>query len=743
MTSTTFPITGMHCTSCAMNIQRRLKKISGVHEAHVNYANEVATVEFDGASATEHSVAHAVDSLGYHAHMHADMSSDITGDAREKEMAVISRKLQVGTILTALLLIGAMVPFAPNILQLPIVMFLLATPMQFWAGWQYYQSAWSALKNKTTNMDTLVALGTSVAYFYSIFVMLASSWLEKQGLPRNSYFEVSATIILFILIGKYLELRARGRTSAAIRKLIGLQPKIAHVYKNGVVVDRPIAEIVKGDRLLIKPGEKIPVDGAVVSGSTSINESMVTGESIPAEKHVGDHVIGATINTTGAFEMIAEKIGPDTLLAQIIHLVQQAQGSRAPIQKLVDTISSYFVPAVILASVVTFILWLLLGPQPAFLQALIAMISVLIIACPCALGLATPVSLIVASGKGAEHGILIKDAEALETANKVDVVVFDKTGTLTEGAPKVQKVAFEDKLSTLQQKNLSMMAKSVESYSHHPLAQAIVQYFSTQMGKSEHLPVEEFMDHTGLGISAIVQKHRVMIGTQSFMHKNTLTISEKLANEAHTMTELGYSVAFVAVDKDAQAVVGISDPVKPAARFAVQTLKSRGIAAVMITGDNSVTAKHIANSIGIDRVFAEVLPQEKTQKIQELKAEGHVVAMVGDGINDAPALAAADVGIAMGNGTDIAMESAGVTLLRSDIALVPQALQLSKVTMRNITQNLLWAFGYNIVLIPVAMGALYPTFHLQLHPILASAAMALSSVSVVANALRLKGAKLS
>lgn len=753
MKKISFPISGMHCASCAVNIQRKLGKTKGVTSASVNYANEQATVEYDESNCSEQDLSNTVSAIGYTAHIGASDGEDIIAKERERELQELKKKLLVSGVLTTFLLIGSMVPFAPAFLKNMWVMWVLSTPVQFWVGWQYYRSAWSGLKNRTANMDTLIALGTSVAYFFSVVSLLFMEFFKSVGIESHVYFEVSATIITLILLGKFLELRAKGRTSEAIKKLLDLQAKTAHVIRNGKEVELPIEEVVKGDRLKVFPGEKIPLDGVILKGETAIDESMVTGESLPVEKNKGNKVIGSTINQSGAFEMVAEKVGGETMLAQIIELVKQAQGSRAPIQKLTDTVASYFVPAVMIISIFAFLVWFNFGPDPRFLHALISMISVLIIACPCALGLATPTSIMVGVGKGAENGILVKDAEALEVASKVNTILFDKTGTLTEGKPMVQERAFMEniddvssalkwdlpKKTTIEQ-YIDSLILSVEKNSHHPLATAVIQFLEKN---SSVLEVERFKDLSGLGVRAYVDDHEVLIGTRKFMEQEKVTFCAGLDQDAKQWREKAWTVSYVAVDKKHVALVGIADTLKATAPKTIKQLQKMGITPIMMTGDNQQTAKAIAKQVGITEVIAEVLPQDKEAHVSRLKGEGKVVAMVGDGINDAPALAAADVGMAMGGGTDVAIESAGITLLRSDIALVPGALKLSKLTMRNIRQNLCWAFGYNLILVPVAMGVLYPIFHVQLNPMLASAAMALSSVSVVTNALRLKQVKLS
>jgi len=743
-----FHVSGMHCASCASNIQRKLGKTSGVLAAQVNYANEQATIKIDNKKFNENEVTQAVESLGYTAHIGIDDTSDLAEMEREEELRELKTKLAVSSFLTLFLLIGAMFPLSPLILKNVLVMLVIATPVQFWVGKRYYKSAWSALINKTTNMDTLIALGTSVAYFYSLVVVLikyiyGSQKLLSLGIPEHVYFETSATIITLILLGKFLEIRAKGQTSQALKKLIGLQAKVAHlVEKGGKIVDVDISSVKPGDMLLVKPGEKVPVDGEIVDGETSLDESMVTGESLPVSKTIGDSVIGATINSTGSFQMKATRVGSQTMLSNIIELVKQAQGSRPPIQKTVDKVSSIFVPVVIVLSLLTFILWFTFGPEPALVRSLVSMISVLIIACPCALGLATPTSLMVGVGKGAQNGILIKNADALEVANKVTTVLFDKTGTITKGKPEVQTISFIGDLSDKEKNQIHGIINEVEKLSQHPLANAVVNYYKNSQQKLSRTKVSKFKDVSGKGISAHADGKDIYIGTLKFMDENNIKINSKIFENVEDLQSQAQTVSYVAYGKRAVAYIGIADSIKDNAREVIAKLKQIGVNSIMVTGDNLKTAQSIAAQAGIEKVFAQVLPQDKEKKVRELRESGEIVAFAGDGINDAPALAAADVGIAMGSGTDVAIESAGITLLRSDIALVPQAINLSKITMKNIIENLIWAFGYNIVLIPVAMGILYPIWGIQLNPMLASGAMALSSVSVVANALRIKRIKL-
>lgn len=729
-----FHVSGMHCASCASNIQRKLKKTKGISEATVNYANEQATVVFDEKQATKNDVATAIHSIGYTAHIDAQDEEDVAEKEREIELSQLKKKLIVSAVLAVIL----MMSMIPNFMMLrnPWLLWLLATPVQFWAGRRFYQGAISGLKNFTANMDTLVALGTSVAYFYSALVTVFSSWFTSHGIETHVYFEASTAIIAFILLGKFLEIRAKAQTTSAIKELLNLQAKTALKKMGSEWKEVPIANVLVGDILLVKPGQKIPVDGKITHGVTSVDESMVTGESVPVAKTIDDSVIGATINQSGSVEIVAEKVGSETMLANIIRLVKSAQGSRPPIQALVDTIASYFVPSVIVVSLITFVAWFLIGPEPRFLYALVSMINVLIIACPCALGLATPTSLMVGIGRGAKLGILIKDAQALEVANKVSAVVFDKTGTLTQGKPKVQHAEF-----FAQQKNsLLSILHSVEVLSHHPLAQALVEFSHT--AKQKNSTVESFTDVSGKGVVAKIDGKLVVIGNEKLLAEKNIDLLSEQKHLAESRKEIGHTVVFMGIGKEVVGLFSIADTVKKEAKMVVQKLREMQIESIMLTGDNKQTARAIAHEVGIDEVVAEVLPNQKEQTVRDLRKKFSVVAMVGDGINDAPALATADVGIAMGGGTDVAIESAGVTLLRSDISLVPQAIQLSKATMTNIRQNLFWAFAYNIVLIPVAMGVLYPVFGVLLSPMLAGGAMAFSSVSVVANALRLKTEKL-
>ena len=732
-----FHVSGMHCASCAANIQRKLYGTEGVETATVNYANEQATVKTDGQSDTLKHIEQAVADLGYHAHIGVEDVSDLAQAERELELKTLKRQILVSSVLTVLLIIGAMVPQAPAILKNSWMQWLLATPVQFWAGRRFFKSAWSALLNRTTNMDSLISLGTGIAYGYSVIATLFGESFISQGLSAHVYFETSATIITLVLLGKFLELRAKGQASSALRELLELQAKSAHLVVKGQVSDVPIESVKLGDILLVKPGEKIPVDGTVVEGETSVDESMLTGESMPITKKSGDSVTGATVNTSGAIKVKTDRVGSDTTLAQIIRLVKQAQGSRAPIQKLVDQVSSVFVPVVIGLALLTFIIWYIFGPEPTYLYALINMISVLIIACPCALGLATPTSLMVGIGKGAEQGILIKDAEALEVAHQLKVIVLDKTGTLTIGKPKVTHTLYSPDLSTAESQKTATIISALEELSHHPLAQAMVEYFADKSQNTKPA-ISNFKDLPGRGIRAKVNSDNYLIGNEKLLLENKIRIPTDFSKLAKEWQSQANTLVWVAKGNQVVQLTAIADTLRPSAKQVIKELKNLGLRPVLLTGDTLNTAQAIAKELGITELEAEVLPQDKAAKIESLKQNGQRVAMVGDGINDAPALAAADVGIAMGTGTDVAIESAGITLLRGDLNLLPSSIKLARATITNIRQNLGWAFGYNLILIPIAMGVLYPTFGLQLNPMLASGAMAFSSVSVVLNALRLK-----
>jgi Cu+-exporting ATPase len=735
----TLRIQGMTCASCVARVERALQEVPGALKAEVNFAAETAQIEYVPGVASPQGFVQAVRDAGYE----AIISEEEEGlDALERQrlehaaqLQKLRLKIAVGALISIPVFFGSypkLFPWVPEFLQNFYVLWALTTPVQFWVGWQFYRGAWAALKHRAADMNTLIAVGTSAAYAYSVLLILFPGFFEAQGIAREVYFDTSTIIITLILVGRYLEAVAKGRTSEAIRKLMGLQAKTARVLHDGREIDVPVEEVDVGDVVVVRPGEKVPVDGVVLEGYSSVDESMITGESIPVEKNPGDEVIGATINKTGTFKFKATKVGKDTLLSQIIKLVEEAQGSKAPIQRLVDKVTGVFVPAVIVIALGTFVVWYFFGPHPALTYALLNFVSVLIIACPCALGLATPTSIMVGMGKGAENGILIRSSEALETAHKMQAVILDKTGTLTRGEPRLTDVLAGGGFS---EEELLWLAASAERASEHPLGEAIVQ------GAKDRglLPAEPeaFEAIPGHGIKATLDGRKVLLGNLKLMEREGIDVSAP-KEPAERLSDEGKTPMYVAVDGRPAGLIAVADTLKEGSKEAVEALHRLGLQVVMITGDNRRTAEAIARQVNIDRVLSEVLPQDKAREVKRLQDEGLVVAMVGDGINDAPALAQADVGIALGTGTDVAMEAADITLISGDIRGVVTAIALSKATMRNIKQNLFWAFAYNTSLIPVAAGVLFPFMGMLLNPILAAAAMATSSVSVVSNALRLR-----
>jgi Cu+-exporting ATPase len=733
------PIQGMTCASCVKKVERALSSINGVLQVSVNLATERAFIEYIPEAVSVRDLKKAVQDIGYQ--VLEVKEEDIVEKerlAREVELLKLRLKFIIGlTLLIPILILMYGAPLFEKWFGLSrevnfLIQFLLATPVQFWAGWQFYIGFWKAARHKTSDMNTLIAVGTSAAYLYSIIATFLPHLFMFKGLMVDVYFDTSAAIIVLILLGRFLEARAKGRVSEAIKKLIGLQPKRARVVRNGQEMDVPMEEIVLGDIVIVRPGEKIPVDGIIKEGYSSIDESMVTGESLPIEKKVGDTIIGATINKTGTFKFEATRIGKDTVLAQIIRLVQEAQGSKPPIARMVDVIASYFVPVVISIAILTFIVWYLFGPHLALTYAFLNFVAVLIIACPCALGLATPTSIMVGTGKGAENGILIRGAEALETAHRLNTIVLDKTGTLTKGEPSVTDIVESEGFT---QKEILTLAASGEKGSEHPLGEAIV-----KKAKEEGLNLlnsKDFLAIAGHGIEATIESNRILLGNLRLMEEREIPLNV-LREKAEQLSSEGKTLMFLAVEKEAVGIIAVADTLKENSKKAVEALQRMGLEVVMITGDNQRTAKAIANQIGIDRVLAEVLPERKAGEVKRLQAEGKKVGMVGDGINDAPALAQADVGIAIGTGTDVAIESSDITLIGEDLRGVVTAIALSRATIRNIKQNLFWAFVYNTVLIPVAAGVLFPFFGILLNPIFAAGAMAFSSVTVVSNALRLR-----
>jgi P-type Cu+ transporter len=747
MENATLKLRGMSCASCANNIEKAIQSVPGVEACSVNFGAEQAAVTYDPRKTDVAAIQAAVDAAGYAAlPMQDDVlapEDDVERRERQAENRKLTRRVWVSGIISAVLVIGSLpamlgvpIPFIPMWLHHPILQLVLTAPVLVWAGSSFFINAWKALKRHTATMDTLVAVGTGTAYLYSLFPTFFPQWFLAQGLQPDVYFEAAAVIIALLLLGRLLENRAKGQTSEAIRKLMGLQAKTARVIRNHREVDVPIAEVVLGDIILVRPGEKIPVDGEIVEGASTIDESMVTGESVPVKKQPGDEVIGATLNKTGSFQFRATRVGKDTFLAQIVKLVQQAQGSKAPIQRLADQVTGWFVPAVIAIAILTFILWFNIMGNVT--MALITTVGVLIIACPCALGLATPTSIMVGTGKGAENGILIKGAESLELAHKLQTIVLDKTGTITQGKPTVTDYATVNGTANGNELKLLQLAASVERNSEHPLAEAIVQYAQSQ--GVELANVQQFEAIAGSGVQGYVANQFVQIGTHRWMNELGIDTSA-LQQQWDKLEYLGKTVVWIAANGNVEAIMGIADAVKPSSVYAIRTLQKMGLEVVMLTGDNQRTANVIAREVGIQRVFAEVRPEQKAATVETIQAEGKVVAMVGDGINDAPALAQADVGIAIGTGTDVAIAASDITLISGDLQGIVTAIQLSRATIRNIKQNLFFAFIYNVAGIPIAAGILYPVFGWLLSPIIAGAAMAFSSVSVVTNALRLRNFK--
>ena len=756
------PVTGMTCANCVATVERTLQRVDGVQEASVNFATERARVAFDGDDHARDDLLErlerAVEEAGYGLiRPREDDEGDAEADARAAEIAHQRRAFLVGAVLAGPLFVLSMArdfglvgawAHAPWVNGL---MFTLATPVQFYVGWDYYVGAWKSLRNRAANMDVLVALGSSVAYVYSVVVMVAL-WMGVSAAGDHVYFETAALIITLIKLGKLLEVRAKGDASRAIRELMDLRPETARVVRDGEIREVELREVEAGDELLVRPGERIPVDGEVVEGRSAVDESMLTGESLPVEKGPGDEVVGATLNQDGALRMRATRVGRDTALSNIVRLVQEAQGSKAPIQALADRVAAVFVPVVLVVAVGTFLVWWLVVGA-GFTPALIRLVAVLVIACPCALGLATPTAVMVGTGKGAELGILFRSSEALERAHELDVIVLDKTGTLTRGEPAVEEtVVAEDAFldtdpggdgdagASDRTRELLRLTGAAERRSEHPLARAVLAEAERQ---ALDLPEpEEFQAVPGRGVQATVEGRRVLVGSRRLLEEDGVDPAS-LAHRVEGLESGGRTVLWVAVDGRVAGLFALADALKDESAEAVASLKERGLRVVMLTGDNQATARAVAERVGIEEVRAEVLPDQKAAAVQAYQEEGAVVAMVGDGINDGPALARADVGMALGTGADVAMEAADVTLMQGDLRTVPRALRLSEETLRTIRQNLFWAFAYNAVLIPVAAGALYPVESApqilrSLHPILAALAMAFSSVSVVGNSLRLR-----
>jgi len=732
------PVRGMSCASCVHKVEHALRGVDGVLSASVNLAMERATVEAVATTPVA-DLRRAVREAGYEPlEVVGEAVHDDEREARRREIAALRRKLIAGAVLSLPLLWGSLAHmgvrgiWSPGILMNWYVQLVLATPVQFWVGWQFYRGAWAMARRRATDMNTLIAVGTSAAFGSSIAATFFPRAFSAAGVEPQVYYETSAIIIVLVLMGRFLEARAKGQTSEAIRKLINLQAKTARVRRDGRELDIPVEDVQVGDLVVVRAGEKVPVDGVVEEGQSALDESMLTGESLPVDKGPGDTVIGAAINKTGAFSLRATRVGRDTVLAQIIRLVQDAQGSKAPIQRLADRVASYFVPAVIGVAALTLLAWLAFGPAPSLAYALVTFIAVLIIACPCALGLATPTAIMVGTGRGAEQGVLIKSGEALETAHRIDTVVLDKTGTLTRGQPSVTDVVPFDGFRAV---DVLRGAGSAEWGSEHPLGEAIVRR-ATEQAVDLTRP-DRFGAVPGHGIEATVGGRTILVGNPQMLRDRQISLAG--AEEAgRELAREGKTPIYVAIDKKVAGVIAVADTLKVHSRDVVQALRRMGLDVVMLSGDNRVTTQAIAAQLGVEHVLAEVLPQHKAEEVRKLQSAGRRVAMVGDGINDAPALAQADLGVAIGAGTDVAIESAGIVLIGEDLRGILTAIALSKQTMRTIKQNLFWAFAYNVVLIPLAAGALYPLFGILLNPMLAALAMALSSVSVVTNSLRLR-----
>lgn len=750
------PIKGIHCVGCTVTIEKALQVVEGVKSATVNPVNRQAMIEFDEGRVDQDRIVKIIQETGYDVVLdHQQNNAGHHGaheQATHRENQLLKQKVSVGSVLSVMIIMLAfpqLTPFLPDIdLQIRNWLLLaLAVPVQLWVGWDFLKGAWNNLRHRTATMDVLVAFGTGAAFAYSAVVTVLPKLLTNRDLPLETYFDVAAVVTTLILLGRFLEDRAKGQTSQAIKKLLDLAPKIAHRFintsdvslstsevKEGILEDIPLNQVVKGDLLLVKPGEKMPVDGIVIEGYSTINESMITGESIPIDKIKGDQLIGGTLNTTGSLTMQATGVGKDTVLAHIIQLVAAAQASKAPIQRLADQISAVFVPIVLIITVVTFVSWFIFGPQSqATSLALINAVAVLLIACPCALGLATPTAMMVGIGLGAQNGILIKDAESLERARNVKSIIFDKTGTLTKGELTVtDAVVLTGPMSA---KQLLGLAASAERKSEHPIAKAIV-----KSAQSQHIPLTwptSFESLPGQGVKANVSRKTIVIGNERLMTSFDIQLNG-LEKQLEAIAQAGQTPLVVAVGQEPIGIIAVADELKKDADQIVDSLKKLHISSWLVTGDKKTVAEAIAKAVGIEHILAGVLPHDKAAQIQRLKLTGQTVAMVGDGVNDAPALAAADVGIAMGKGSDVAIESGSITIMNNDLGSVVNAIRLSRATIRKVKQNLFWAFIYNIVLIPVAAGVLYPFGGPLLNPILAGAAMALSSVSVVGNSLLLK-----
>ncbi|WP_241739037.1 heavy metal translocating P-type ATPase [Pontibacter beigongshangensis] len=731
----TFPVEGMTCASCASSIESMLRATEGVQEANVNFAGKTVQVAYAPDQVKPEQLKQTVNEIGFELLIEQQIDDELE-QRQEEALARLKQKTIVAGVLALPVFVLGM--FFHNTFSWGNwAMLLFTTPIVLWSGRQFYTGAWKQAKHLRANMDTLVALSTGIAFAFSLFNTLYPAFFTERGLMPHVYYEAVAVIIAFILMGKYLEERAKGRSAAAIKKLMGLQPKVVRIIRNEVEQEVPIEQVQTGDRVLLLPGDRVPVDGEVVAGSSYVEESMLSGEPLPVQKQPGDSVFAGTINQKGSLQLVARKTGGETMLAHIIRMVQEAQGSKAPVQKLVDKIAGIFVPVVLVIALLTLVAWLVLGGQAYLSEALVSMISVLVIACPCALGLATPTAIMVGVGRGAENGILIKDAESLERAQHVNAVLLDKTGTITAGKPAVTDVVWSGHVT--EQARLEQLFFSMEAQSEHPVAQAIYVHYK-ELGLKAQQP-DSFSSLTGLGVEASFDGQQYLAGNEKLFRQEGVALSEELLKAATALQQQARTAIYFGDRQQALAVFAVSDPVKTSAAAGIAALKNAGVEVFMLTGDNRQTAEAVAKQVGIEHYRAEMLPTDKADFVKALQQQGKTVAMVGDGINDAQALALADVSVAMGQGTDVAMDVAGITLMRSDLNQVAAAIKLSRATVRTIRQNLFWAFFYNVICIPVAAGLLFPFTGFLLNPMIAGAAMALSSVSVVANSLRLKSAK--
>jgi P-type Cu2+ transporter len=730
-----FPVLEMSCAACAVSVESFLKSTPGVIDAAVNYANQSALVKYDEAATTTTALQNAVRSIGYDLVISTDDPQNVKDEAQQKTYREIKNRTVGSAILAAPVVLLSMLFMDWK--YSAFLSMILSAPVVFYFGRHFFVKAWKHMKHGNANMDTLVALSTGIAFLFSVFNTFFPEFWHARGLHAHVYYEAAAVVIVFISLGKLLEERAKSNTSSAIKKLMGLQPKTVHVLENGIEKEISVAAVKVDQILIVKPGEKIPVDGVVTEGSSFVDESMISGEPVPVDKEMGDKVFAGTVNQKGSFKLQAQKVGSDTLLAQIISMVQQAQGSKAPVQKLVDKIAGIFVPVVIGISLLTFMVWMIIGGENSFTHALLTSVTVLVIACPCALGLATPTAIMVGVGKGAENNILIKDAESLELAHKVNAIILDKTGTITEGKPVVTEMRW---MPDVDQAVLEQILLSLETQSEHPLAEAVVSKLTK--GEVIRTTVSLFESLTARGVKGFSNGELYWVGNDKLIEENKILLDESLKLDSKRLKNEAKTVVYFADSKKVLALIAIADQIKPTSKEAVKTLERMHVEVYMLTGDNQQTARAVANEIGLKHFKAEVLPSDKASFVKKLQDEGKIVAMVGDGINDSQALAQADISIAMGRGSDIAMDTAKMTLITSDLQSIPRALNLSSKTVRGIRQNLFWAFIYNIIGIPIAAGVLYPINGFLLDPMIAGAAMALSSVSVVMNSLRLKVARI-